>query len=161
MLIAAADKYPKKTKELMFPNEASLLSLFLDAKASPTTYPCQSVGQWVSEWVIVSDLVIAIASPSFASLFLGAIASLSTFPLLIVSYLEIAIASPSLFCIVLLKPLYCPELKTKPTASQFRTSLAFCQRRLSSLRDWTNTWHTHECACGLLKGDPRQSIIDT
>ena len=35
--------------------------LFLD--------PCQSVGQWVSESVIVSDLEIAIAYPSFASLF--------------------------------------------------------------------------------------------
>ena len=37
---------------------------FLDAIAYPSTYPCQSVGQWV----IVSDLEIAIASPSFASL---------------------------------------------------------------------------------------------
>ena len=43
--------------------------LFLDAIAFPSTYPRQSVGQWVSEWVIVSDLEIAIASPNFASLF--------------------------------------------------------------------------------------------
>ena len=35
--------------------------------ASPSTYPCQSVG----ESFIVSDLEIAIASPSFASLFLS------------------------------------------------------------------------------------------
>ena len=27
---------------------------FLDAIASPSSYPCQSVGQWVSEWVIDS-----------------------------------------------------------------------------------------------------------
>ena len=37
---------------------------FLDAIASPSTYPCQ----WVSEWVIVSDLEIAIASLRVASL---------------------------------------------------------------------------------------------
>ena len=43
---------------------------FLDAIASPSTYPCQSVSEWVSEWVIVSDLEIAIASPSFTSLLL-------------------------------------------------------------------------------------------
>ena len=42
---------------------------FLDAIASPSTYPCQSVSEWVSQWVIVSDLEIAIAYPSFASLF--------------------------------------------------------------------------------------------
>ena len=45
---------------------------FLDAIASPSTYP---MGQWVSgsvsEWFIVSDLEIAIASPSFASFFLN------------------------------------------------------------------------------------------
>ena len=41
---------------------------FLDAIASPCTYPCQSVGESVSEWLIVSDLEIAIASPNFASL---------------------------------------------------------------------------------------------
>ena len=29
------------------------------------------MGEWVSEWLIVSDLEIAIASPSFASLFIG------------------------------------------------------------------------------------------
>ena len=39
--------------------------IFLDVIASPSTYPCQ----WVSEWFIVSYLEIAIASPSFASLF--------------------------------------------------------------------------------------------
>ena len=39
--------------------------IFLDAIVSPSSYPCQSVGQWL----IVSDLEIAIASPSFASLF--------------------------------------------------------------------------------------------
>ena len=38
---------------------------FLDAIASSSTYPCQ--------WVIVSDLEIAIASPSCASLLLEAI----------------------------------------------------------------------------------------
>ena len=43
---------------------------FLDAIASTSTYPCQSVSEWVSQWVIVSDLEIAIASPSFASLLL-------------------------------------------------------------------------------------------
>ena len=37
---------------------------FLDVIGSPSTYPCQ--------WVIVSDLEIAIASPSFASLFMMA-----------------------------------------------------------------------------------------
>ena len=45
------------------------MKLFFDAIASPSTYlgsyPYQSVG----EWLIVSDLEIAIASPSFASLF--------------------------------------------------------------------------------------------
>ena len=35
--------------------------------ASPSTYPCQ----WVSGSLIVSDLEIAIASPSFAGLFLS------------------------------------------------------------------------------------------
>ena len=39
-------------------------SRFSDGIASPRSYPCQ----WVSEWVIVSDLEIAIASLSFASL---------------------------------------------------------------------------------------------
>ena len=34
--------------------------------SSPSSYPCQSVGQWL----IVSDLEIGIASPSFASLLL-------------------------------------------------------------------------------------------
>ena len=33
-----------------------------------STYPCQSV-QWMSGWLRMSDLVIAIASPSFANLF--------------------------------------------------------------------------------------------
>ena len=41
---------------------------FLDEIASPSSYPCQSVGQSVSESFIVSDLEIAIASLSFASL---------------------------------------------------------------------------------------------
>ena len=41
---------------------------FLDAIASPSTYPRQSVGQSVT----VSDLEIAIASPSFATVFYGA-----------------------------------------------------------------------------------------
>ena len=40
-------------------------STFLDATASPSTYPYQ----WVGQWLRVSDLEIAIASPSFASLF--------------------------------------------------------------------------------------------
>ena len=39
---------------------------FLDAIASPSSNPCVSV----SQWLIVSDLEIAIASPSFASLFI-------------------------------------------------------------------------------------------
>ena len=43
----------------------SISIIFLDVIASPSTYPCQSVGQWV----IVSDLEISISSPSFASLF--------------------------------------------------------------------------------------------
>ena len=43
--------------------------LFLDAIASPSAYPCQSVGEWVSESFIVSDFEIAVASPSFAILF--------------------------------------------------------------------------------------------
>ena len=44
----------------------SCKSLFLlDAIASPSTYPCQ----WVSQWFIVSDLEIAIASPSFEIFF--------------------------------------------------------------------------------------------
>ena len=42
---------------------------FLDAIASPSTYPCQWVSGSVSGSLIVSDLEIAIASPSFASLF--------------------------------------------------------------------------------------------
>ena len=37
---------------------------FLDAIASPSTYPGQSMGQSVSESLVVSDLEIAIASPS-------------------------------------------------------------------------------------------------
>ena len=41
----------------------------LDAIASTSTYPCQWVGQWVSEWFIVSDLEITIAFLSFVSLF--------------------------------------------------------------------------------------------
>ena len=32
---------------------------FLDAIVSPSSYPCQSVDQWVSQWFIVSDLEIA------------------------------------------------------------------------------------------------------
>ena len=36
----------------------------LDAIASPSTYPCQSVGEWVID---TFRLEIAIASPSFAS----------------------------------------------------------------------------------------------
>ena len=44
-----------------------VLYLLLDAIASPSTYPRPWVGQWVSQWSIVSDLEIAIASPSFAS----------------------------------------------------------------------------------------------
>ena len=42
---------------------------FLDAIASPCSYPHQSVGQWVSEWVIDIFRCDATASPSFASLF--------------------------------------------------------------------------------------------
>ena len=42
---------------------------FLDTIASPRSYPCQSVGEWVSEWVL--DLEIAIASPGFVSLFIS------------------------------------------------------------------------------------------
>ena len=45
--------------------------MFLDAMASPRTYPCQSVGQSVSQSDIVSDLEIDIASPSFAILYLS------------------------------------------------------------------------------------------
>ena len=41
---------------------------FLDAIASPSSFPRQSVGQWVSEWVIDSFRCDAIASQSFASL---------------------------------------------------------------------------------------------
>ena len=42
---------------------------FLDAIASPSTFPWQQwVGQSVSEWFIVSDFKIAIASPSFVRL---------------------------------------------------------------------------------------------
>ena len=41
---------------------------FLDAVESPSSYPCHSLGQWVSQWFIVSDLEIAVASPSFVSL---------------------------------------------------------------------------------------------
>ena len=47
----------------------SNLPHFLDAIASPSTYPCQWVGESFRQWVIVSDLEIAIASPGFASLF--------------------------------------------------------------------------------------------
>ena len=38
--------------------------IFLNAIVTPCTYSCQ----WVSEWVIVSEWRIAIASPSFANL---------------------------------------------------------------------------------------------
>ena len=41
---------------------------FLDAIASPCSYPHQSVGQWVSEWVIDSFRCDAIVSQSFPSL---------------------------------------------------------------------------------------------
>ena len=51
--------YPK-----LLGNLPVVLMPFLDVIASPSTYPCQ----WVSQWVTVSDLEIAIASPSFASL---------------------------------------------------------------------------------------------
>ena len=47
-------------------NKYVKLSHFLDAIASPSTYPCQWVSQWVSDSF---RLEIAIASPSFASLF--------------------------------------------------------------------------------------------
>ena len=49
----------------------SVMALFsLDAIASPSTYPCQSVSGSVGQSVIDSfKLKIAIASPSFASLF--------------------------------------------------------------------------------------------
>ena len=43
----------------------SNLFIFLDAIASPSSYP---VGQWVSGSLVVSDFEIAIASPCFASL---------------------------------------------------------------------------------------------
>ena len=46
-------------------NEVTKMCNFLDAIASPSTYPCQ----WVSGSLIVSDLEIAITSLSFASLF--------------------------------------------------------------------------------------------
>ena len=67
------------TSKLMFSENLHLLKMwhkpqlpnfpFLDAIASPSSYPCQWVSQSVSEWWLVSDLEIAIASPSFASLF--------------------------------------------------------------------------------------------
>ena len=34
-------------------------AFFLDTIASPSTYPRQSVGQWVSEWVIVSGVMLS------------------------------------------------------------------------------------------------------
>ena len=37
--------------------------------ASPSSYPCQSVGHWVSQWLIDSFRCDAIAYPSFANLF--------------------------------------------------------------------------------------------
>ena len=43
--------------------------MFLDAIASPSTYPCQlAVGESDSQSLIVPDLEIPIASPSFVSL---------------------------------------------------------------------------------------------
>ena len=36
-------------KEAEQVNLLPLLAFFLDAIASPSTYPCQSVGEWVSE----------------------------------------------------------------------------------------------------------------
>ena len=44
-----------------------LLAFLLDVIAFPSTYPCQSVGEWVIDSF---RLEIAIASPSFASLLL-------------------------------------------------------------------------------------------
>ena len=40
-----------------------------DVFRCPSTYPCQSAGQWVSQSLIVSDLELAIGSLCFASLF--------------------------------------------------------------------------------------------
>ena len=57
------------------------MSSILDVIASSSTYPCQSVGQSVRESFIVSDLEIAIASPSFASLFLVVVFMVVAFPL--------------------------------------------------------------------------------
>ena len=37
-------------------NPTNLKCFLLDAIASPSTCPCQSVSGWVSQWVIVSDL---------------------------------------------------------------------------------------------------------
>ena len=60
---------PSKPAEILSHNsqcQLSLFDFFKDAIASPSSYPCQ----WMSEWLIVSDLEIAIASLSFASLLL-------------------------------------------------------------------------------------------
>ena len=32
---------------------------FLDAIASPSSYPCQSVSEWVSQWLIVSGVMLS------------------------------------------------------------------------------------------------------
>ena len=56
-----------------FPFRCLFFQFLVDVIASPRTYPCQSVGGSVSEWLIGSDLEIAIASPSFASLFVGSL----------------------------------------------------------------------------------------
>ena len=49
---------------ICFINNNHLHCNFLDVIASPSSYPCQ----WVGQWLIFSDLGIALASPSFASL---------------------------------------------------------------------------------------------
>ena len=63
------------------------VSCFLDAIASPSTYLCQSVSEWISESLVVSDLEIAIASLSFASLFLRSVPGFHIFLALRVFFL--------------------------------------------------------------------------
>ena len=57
--------YLRPLLQLEHCSESSANNAFLDAIASSSTYPCQSVGEWVIDSF---RLEIAITSPSFASL---------------------------------------------------------------------------------------------
>ena len=68
LIFKGGGKEIEKWSQDILKNICNKLAKLGDAIASPSTYPCQSVGESVSQSLIVSNLEIAIASQSFASL---------------------------------------------------------------------------------------------